>query len=177
MHPGNYPGFWAWWRRQAESRAAGWPGWQAHAGGHCGPCGPRGGQGKAEGGGPQWHGSHGFEDGGAGFGVRRPLRFLAHKLELSDEQVAKLAAILNTLKTERAQSDVDYRRRTAAFADAFEGSSFDEAKVEAASLEQARSAERLRASVKLALQQMHALLNEEQRKKLAYLLRAGVLAI
>jgi hypothetical protein len=44
-------------------------------------------------------------------------------------------------------------------------------------LEQARSAERLRASVKLALQQMHALLNDEQRQKLAYLLRANVLAI
>jgi Spy/CpxP family protein refolding chaperone len=109
--------------------------------------------------------------------VRRPLRFLAHKLELNEEQVGKLAAILNTLKTERAQSDVDYRRRTAALADAFEGSSFDEAKVDAASLEQARSAERLRASVKLALQQMHALLNDEQRQKLAYLLRANVLAI
>lgn len=109
--------------------------------------------------------------------MRRPLRFLAHKLELSEEQVGKLAAILNTLKTERAQSDVDYRRRTAALADAFEGSSFDEAKVDAASLEQARSAERLRASVKLALSQMHALLDEEQRKKLAYLLRANVLAI
>lgn len=175
MHPGHYPGFWAWWRRQAESRAAAEHGWGAHAGGPCGPRGPR--DGEAEGSGPRWHGHHGFDEGGAGFGVRRPLRFLAHKLELTDDQVGKLAAILNTLKTERAQSDVDYRRRTAAFADAFEASSFDEAKVDAASLEQARSAERLRASVKLALQQMHALLSEEQRKKLAYLLRAGVLAI
>jgi hypothetical protein len=35
----------------------------------------------------------------------------------------------------------------------------------------------LRASVKVALQQMHAILDDEQRKKFAYLLRAGVLSI
>jgi Spy/CpxP family protein refolding chaperone len=118
-----------------------------------------------------------FDDGGASFGVRRPLRFLAHKLELSDDQIGKLAAILNTLKTERAQGEVDYRRRTSALADAFEGPTFDEAKAEEASAEQGRSAERLRTSVKNALQQMHAVLDEEQRKKFAYLLRAGVLSI
>jgi Spy/CpxP family protein refolding chaperone len=142
--------------------------WGARGRGRCGP---------SERSGPHWHASHGFDEGGAGFGVRRPLRFLAHKLELNEDQVSKLAAILNTLKTERAQSDVDYRRRTASLADAFEASSLDEAKVEAASQEQARSAERLRASVKAALQQMHGLLDDEQRKKFAYLLRAGVLSI
>jgi Spy/CpxP family protein refolding chaperone len=124
-----------------------------------------------------WHGGHGFDEGGSGFGVRRPLRFLAHKLDLTDDQVTRLAAILNNLKTERAQSEVDQRRRTASLADAFETDSFDELKVDQAGEEQTRSAERLRASVKAALQQMHALLNEEQRKKFAYLLRAGVLAI
>lgn len=124
------------------------------------------------------HGFHGFDDGGgAGFGVRRPLRFLAHKLALSDEQVGQLAAILDRLKTERAQADVDYRRRTASLAEAFEAAAFDAGKVEAANEEQAKSAERLRASVKQALEQMHALLDAEQRKKFAYLLRAGVLAI
>ena len=121
--------------------------------------------------------AQGFEEGGGGFGVRRPLRFLAHKLELNDDQVTRLAAILNTLKTERAQSEVDWRRRTAALADAFEASSFDAAGVDAANEEQAKSAERLRQSVKLALEQMHALLDDEQRKKFAYLLRAGVLSI
>jgi Spy/CpxP family protein refolding chaperone len=114
---------------------------------------------------------------GGGFGVRRPLRFLAHKLELSDDQVTQLAAILDALKTERAQSEVDHRRRTASLAEAFEGTSFDQSKVDAANAEQARSLERLRLSVKTALEKMHALLNDEQRKKFAYLLRAGVLSI
>lgn len=119
---------------------------------------------------------HGFDDGGS-FGVRRPLRFLAHKLALNDNQVAQFAAILDRLKTERAQADVDYRRRTAALAEVFEGATFDHAKVDAANTEQATSAERLRASVKRALEDMHALLDTEQRKKFAYLLRAGILAI
>src|SRR5216684_1996446 len=49
---------------------------------------------------------HHFSDpgweGGGPFGVRRPLRFLAWKLGLDDPQIAELAAILDTLKTERA---------------------------------------------------------------------------
>jgi len=122
------------------------------------------------------HGFHGDESGG-GFGVRRPLRFLAHKLGLNDDQVGQFAAILDRLKTERAQADVDNRRRTASLAEAFEGTAFDVAKIDAANAEQATSGERLRASVKQALEQMHALLDAEQRKKFAYLLRAGVLAI
>jgi Spy/CpxP family protein refolding chaperone len=68
-------------------------------------------------------------------------------------------------------------RSTAAQAEAFESPSFDHAKVEAANAEQASIAERLRSSVKQALEQMHALLDVEQRKKFAYLLRAGILAI
>jgi Spy/CpxP family protein refolding chaperone len=125
----------------------------------------------------QWYAlPHGADEGG-GFGVRRPLRFLAHKLELNEEQVAQLATVLSALKTERAQSDVDQRRRTSALAAAFEGPEFDAAKVEEAEAEQARSAERLRQAVARALAQIHALLDDTQRKKFAYLLRTGVLSI
>jgi len=52
--------------------------------------------------------------GGGSFGVRRPLRFLAYKLELDEAQVTELAAILADLKTERAQARVDERRSTSA---------------------------------------------------------------
>jgi Spy/CpxP family protein refolding chaperone len=171
-----HPGFIGWLRqRHAEYHAAGGPG--AHAedswDGHCGP----GRRGRWQHMGHHHMGHHGFDDAGAGFGVRRPLRFLAHKLGLNDDQVGKFAAVLDRLKTERAQADVDYRRRTAALADVFEGATFDQAKVDAANAEQAISAERLRASVKRALEDMHGLLDPEQRKKFAYLLRAGILAI
>src|SRR5262245_57751969 len=70
-----------------------------------------------------------------GFGVRRPLRFLAYRLGLNDAQVTQFARILNDLKTERAQAEVDGRRTLAAFADAVAGESFDEQKAaEAATL-------------------------------------------
>jgi len=62
---------------------------------------------------------------GAAFGVRRPLRFLAWKLELDEAQVTGLAAILNELKTERAQAAVDDRRALTALADAVAGETFD----------------------------------------------------
>ena len=70
-------------------------------------------------------------DGGFGsgpFGVRRPLRFLAYKLGLDQRQVSELAKILDELKTERAQAEVDRRRTTSAFADAVSGEVFDEAR-------------------------------------------------
>jgi Spy/CpxP family protein refolding chaperone len=169
-----HPGFMGWLRqRHAEYHAAGGDDAYADAPrgerGHRGRCGDMGRH-------MSGHGHPGFEEGG-GFGVRRPLRFLAHKLGLNDDQIGRFAAILDRLKTERAQADVDNRRRTAALAEAFEAPSFDQAKVDAANAEQAVSAERLRASVKRALEDMHGLLDTEQRKKFAYLLRAGILAI
>src|SRR5438128_3968024 len=64
-----------------------------------------------------------------GFGVRRPLRFLAYRLQLEEQQVAELARILDELKTERAQAAVDDRRTLTAFADAVAAETFDPAKV------------------------------------------------
>ena len=58
---------------------------------------------------------------GSPFGVRRPLRFLAAKLELDEVQVRRLAEILDALKTERAQAAVDDRRTLTAFAEALSG--------------------------------------------------------
>lgn len=111
------------------------------------------------------------------FGVRRPLRFLAHKLELDEKQVAMLARILDELKTERAQAAVDDRRTLADFADALTGESFDGSRAAAAGERRAASANRLRETVVRSLQQIHAMLNPDQRARLAYLIRTGVLAI
>ena len=112
-----------------------------------------------------------------GFGVRRPLRFLAYKLELDDRQVAELARILDELKTERAQAAVDDRRSLAEFADALGGESFDAGTAGAAGDRRAESARRLRDAVVRGLQQIHAILNPDQRAKLAYLIRTGVLVV
>ena len=79
--------------------------------------------------------------------MRRPLRFLAYKLELDEKQVGELARILNELKTERAQAEVDGRRTTAAFADAVGGAAFDEAKAGEGATLRVQSAEKLKDAV------------------------------
>ena len=133
--------------------------------------------------GPGWHSwggadVEGLEEGfGGGFGVRRPLRFLAHKLDLDDRQIAELARVLDDLKTERAQAEVDRRRTVAALADALAGDAFDAAKAADAGAQRVKSAERVRDAVLKALQQIHAVLNSEQRTRLAYLIRTGALAV
>jgi hypothetical protein len=114
---------------------------------------------------------------GGGFGVRRPLRFLAHKLDLDDRQVAELARILDELKTERAQAEVDRRRTLSAFADALSGDAFNAAKAGEGGDLRVQSAQRLRDAVLIALGQIHGMLNADQRVRLAYLIRTGTLVV
>ena len=153
--------------------------------GECGAeagCGPGGGGWAGRGwrghGGGGWEAAPGGGDHeGGSFGVRRPLRFLAWKLELSEEQIAELAKILNDLKTERAQAAVDDRRVTASFADAISRADFDASKVKEAAEARAKTAARLAAAVESSLAKIHAILDDEQRKQLAYLIRTGTLTI
>ena len=160
MHPGMF----AWWSHARRSGSCG--------GGDCGPQGMhRGGEPPSAM--PDWDG----EGGGGPFGVRRPLRFLAHKLDLSEKQVDELAKVLSDLKTERAQVAVDQRRTTSAFADAITEEAFDAAKVEGIANERVKSQERLRGALVSALRRIHALLSPDQRAKIAYLLRTGALLI
>ena len=129
--------------------------------------------------GEQHAGGEGWGDGegAGGFGVRRPLRFLAYKLELEERQVAELAKILDELKTERAQAEVDRRRTLAAFADAVGAPAFDESRADEAGQRRVESAQRLRDAVLTALRKIHALLDPEQREQLAYLIRTGTLVV
>jgi Spy/CpxP family protein refolding chaperone len=155
-----HPAFYWWWKNQHTHRAA-------HAG--CGP-GSDARDARFAGDGP------GMGDGGH-FGVRRPLRFLANKLDLSEAQVGDLARILDELKTERAQAEVDHRRTVTAFADAIESSTFGDARAREGGELRVKSAERLRDAVTQALAKIHALLDEDQRKRFAYLVRTGVLSL
>src|SRR5262245_41495376 len=132
-------------------------------------------------GGPSMPGHQGDEsfEGPPGFGgawgVRRPLRFLAHRLELDEKQVAEFARILDELKIERAQAEVDDRRARAEFADAIAGANFDAGKAGAAGERRVQSAARLRDALTRTLAAVHALLRPEQRERFAYLVRTGVL--
>jgi Spy/CpxP family protein refolding chaperone len=124
-------------------------------------------------GGDPFEGQPGF---GSGWGVRRPLRFLAHKLDLDQKQVAELARILDELKIERAQAEVDDRRARAEFADAIRGATFDADKAGAAGERRVQSAAKLRDALTRTLAAIHAVLSPEQREHFAYLVRTGVLA-
>jgi Spy/CpxP family protein refolding chaperone len=124
-------------------------------------------------GGEPFEGQPGF---GGGWGVRRPLRFLAHRLDLDEKQVAELARVLDELKIERAQAEVDDRRARAEFAEAITGETFDAAKAAAAGERRVQSAAKLRDALTRALAAVHAMLRSEQRERFAYLVRTGVLA-
>jgi hypothetical protein len=162
-----HPAFIWWWKNARREHACG-HGEHMHMGG-------RGGHGH----GPHFGGAGGPEEGifGGPFGVRRPLRFLAHKLDLSEEQTAELARIIDELKTERAQAEVDHRRTITAFADALEGAEFGEPRAREGGDLRVKSAERLRDAVIKALSRIHALLNDDQRKRLSYLVRTGVVTL
>ena len=88
-----------------------------------------------------------------------------------------MRAIIDELKTERAQADVDHRRTVASFADAVEATTFGEARAREGGDLRVKSAERLRDAVIAALSKIHALLDEEQRKRFAYLIRTGVVSL
>jgi len=125
---------------------------------------------------PPFAGEEGFGPWGS-FGVRRPLRLLAHKLDLDEQQIVQLARILDELKTERAQAAVDERRTLSEFADALGGEQFDAAKASAARERRGASNQRVNDTVIKTLQQIHAMLNPDQRQRLAHLIRAGILAV
>ena len=91
--------------------------------------------------------------------------------------VETLARILNELKTERAQAAVDNQRTVSLFADALSAASFDSVKASEGLRLRVQSAEKLREAVLQALERTHAILNPQQREKLAYLLRSGALTI
>ena len=156
-----HPGMMHWWRSRHAARE-----YAVHAG--CGSMAH----------GARWAAPPDHGDLGAGaFGVRRPLRFLAYKLQPDEQQVAELARILNELKTERAQAEVDGRRAVAALADAIAGETFDQQKATDGATLRVRSAERLRDVLIQSLGRIHAVLKPEQRARLAYLIRTGTLSL
>lgn len=146
----------------------------------CGPRGPRAGCGPRH---RHGHGSHegrrrhGLFSHGHGFGVRRPLRFLGHRLGLDDEQIGSLARILDGLKTERAQAAVDERRSSSAIADLLTSEEFSDEAATAVVEARVASAQTLAESLTGALKEVHGILNEGQRRKLATLIRGGVLSV
>ncbi len=111
--------------------------------------------------------------GSAGFGMRRPVRFLAERLELDGRQLSKLARIIEQIRIEREQAAVDLRRAAGELADALEGSDFESDTAEAGGQRRVDAARSVQSVVSRSLRELHDLLDADQREELASLIRTG----
>jgi Spy/CpxP family protein refolding chaperone len=111
------------------------------------------------------------------FGVRRPLRHLAWKLNLDEDQVRKLVDILDKLKTGYAQARLDRDRSTSDVAAVFSAAEFDNDRANAAFSMRTRATETLNQELLTAIRGLFEMLNEDQRKEFAYLLRSGAFSL
>ncbi len=114
---------------------------------------------------------------GPTFGVRRPLRHLAWKLDLSEAQVRDVVDVLDRLKTAYNQARLDQDRSTSDVAAAFTQAEFDADRVTAALASRTRATEVLNGDLLAATRRIFELLNEEQRREFAYLLRSGAFVL
>jgi len=120
------------------------------------------------------HHRHG---GGGNFGVRRPLRYLSHHLDLDDSQTRKVASVLNRLKTEQEQATLDQKRTVQALADLMIGEEPHSEELKVALTPRMESAKRMQDEVIHAYRSLHAVLDDDQRGRLADLLNSGSIAI
>ena len=110
--------------------------------------------------------------GGGTLGVRRPLRFLTWRLELSHEQSTKAARVIERIKIEREQANVDLRRAAAEMADAVDGETFDRERMQAAEQRRIEAARHTQEVVSRGLEEFHGFLEEDQRETFAALIRS-----
>ncbi len=114
---------------------------------------------------------------GPTFGVRRPLRHLAWKLNLNETQVRDVVDVLDRLKTAYNQARLDQDRSTSEVAAVFTTTQFNSERVGAALATRTRATEALNQELLSAVQRIFELLNEEQRHEFAYLLRSGAFVL
>lgn len=107
------------------------------------------------------------------FGMRRPIRQLAWKLELSDAQTRDLVEILDRLKTAYGQAKLDRDRSVSDIAAVFGGAVFEASHIDAALDSRVTATRTLNGELTAALKRIYELLTESQRREFAYLLRSG----
>jgi hypothetical protein len=114
---------------------------------------------------------------GPTFGVRRPLRHLAWKLNLNETQVRDVVDVLDRLKTAYNQARLDQDRSTSEVAAVFSATEFNSERVSAALAMRTRASEVLNQELLDAVRRIFEMLNEEQRREFAYLLRSGAFVL
>ena len=114
---------------------------------------------------------------GPTFGVRRPLRHLAWKLNLSETQIHDVVDVLDRLKTAYNQARLDQDRSTSEIAAVFSTPEFNAERVSSALAARTQATEVLNLELLAAVRRIFELLNEEQRREFAYLLRSGAFVL
>lgn len=113
---------------------------------------------------------------GAQFGVRRPLRYLSYQLDLSENQMRRMASVLNAIKNQREQSVLDEKRAATAIADLVANGTPTLEDLNEALAPRTQSAEQLHAEIARALVQISDMLDEDQRGQFAGLLLSGAIS-
>ena len=113
----------------------------------------------------------------SGFGVRRPLRYLGYQLDLDEEQMRKVAAILDTLKVEREQGSLDEKKTISELANIVTKGDVSIDELRDVLKPRIDSAGRLQLAVARAVLEMVEVLDEDQREEFAYLLRNGTVRL
>lgn len=121
----------------------------------------------------RWHG-HG---GGRSFGVRRPLRYLSYHLDLDESQTRRMASVLNQLKTEREQAELDEKRSIAALATLLEAGTPTLDETREALQTRVDSSEKLREETAKAVVAISDLLDDDQREEFINLLLTGTISL
>lgn len=120
----------------------------------------------------RWHGR-----GGADFGVRRPLRYLSHRLDLDESQTRKMATVLNALKTEREQARLDETRTNAALAELMAKGTPTQEEVKEVLEPRVKSTETLNTETARSVISISEFLDEDQRKEFINLLLTGSISL
>ena len=120
----------------------------------------------------RWHGNR-----GRNFGVRRPLRYLTYHLDLDENQTRRMASVLNQLKTEREQAELDEKRTTAELARLLENGTptLDEARQALAA--RVESAKVLQEETAKAIVSVSDFLDDDQREQFINLLLTGAISL
>lgn len=121
---------------------------------------------------PAYYSYRHYKGGSAGFGIRRPLRYLVHRLDLDDSQTRRMAAVLNQLKTEREQAQLDEKRTVTAVAELMSEDTPTLDEVQAALKPRIDSVEKLNTEVAKAVVAISDFLDEDQKDEFVSLLLA-----
>lgn len=114
---------------------------------------------------------------GPTFGVRRPLRHLAWKLNLNETQLRDIVDVLDRLKTAYNQARLDQDRSTSEIAAVFSEAAFDGDRVSSALAMRTHASDVLNQELLAAVRRIFELLNDDQRQEFAYLLRSGAFVL